>query len=444
MSLLDQLFLDTLRDMQWRSSGELAAYQARLLERLVRHAATQAPFYSDRLRNVFWGGDVAYGSFRPEAWSDVPILSRREAAAGSASLYARETPVAASASVDRVSTGASGVVLVHKLSAFSAIASICARNRMWEAHDVDLFTSCAQIAVAPDYEALPPFGAKLDNWNLTGRLHHGRLMDRCVSIANQWDWLKRLRPTYIFAPTDIVEGIVEAADGDSEGLTFGAIFTRGADVDQELRARASERFSCSIIDSYDLTEAGVLACECPAGGYHVQSEVALVEVLNPEGRHAAPGERGRVLATPLYQYAMPLIRYDTGDEAIVGEPCICGRAALKLTKIFGRKRRLFAFAGGEKISGTRLARAGQVLGALRVGLCQTGYRALEIVYEGGNESKENEAIALIASAFDIDGLVVGARRSEFAGRSYPDDAYVPMKNGDQPEAAAIAASAISS
>ena len=130
----------------------------------------------------------------------------------------------------------------------------------------------------------------------------------------------------------------------SDHSTFGAIFTRGSDVSDEMRARAAERFSCRVIDSYDLTEAGVIACECPAGGYHAQSEIAMVEVLNPEGRPAAPGERGRVVVTPLYQYAMPLIRYETGDEAITGEPCACGRAALKLTKIFGRKRRLFDFA----------------------------------------------------------------------------------------------------
>ena len=227
-------------------------------------------------------------------------------------------------------------------------------------------------------------------------------------------------------------------------MTFGAIFTRGADVSDETRARAAERFSCRVIDSYDLTEAGVIACECPAGGYHTQSEIAMVEVLNSEGRHAAPGERGRVVVTPLYQYAMPLVRYDTGDEAITGEPCACGRAALKLTKIFGRKRRLFDFAGGERISGTRLARSGEALGASRVRLHQTGPRTLELVYEGGDQSKESEVAALIAGAFAIDGLVVAARRAAFPERVYPDDAYVPLYAGVQPEAAAIAASAAAS
>lgn len=443
MSLLDQLFLDTLRGLQWRPAEELGAYEARLLERLARHAAIQAPFYADRLRALFWGGDSRDGAFRIEAWRDVPVLTRAVAAAGGVMLQARETPPAASASVDVASTGASGVVLHHKLSAFGAIASMCARNRMWEAHEVDLFTSCAQIAVVPHVDALPPFGVKLDNWNLTGRLDRGRLMDRCVAIDDQWDWLKRLRPAYLSAPTDVVEGLVETASNDEEKLTFGAVFTRGSDVSDEMRAQVAERFSCRVIDSYDLTEAGLLACECPAGGYHAQSEIALVEVLNSLGRRAAPGERGRIVATPLYQYATPLVRYDTGDEAIVGEPCACGRAALKLTRIFGRKRRLFAFADGERISGARLAQAGSILGASRVELRQTGPRALEIAYEGGDSAKENEAIALIGGAFQVQGLVVGARRATLSERAYPDDAYVALPEVGQPEAAAIAASATS-
>jgi phenylacetate-CoA ligase len=444
MSLLDQLFLDTLRDLQGRSASEIGAYQARLLERLARLAAIQAPFYADRLRPLFSGGDFRDGAFRVEAWRDTPVLTRAEAIAGGAALHARELPTAASASADVVSTGASGVVFAHKLSAFSAIASICARNRMWEAHDVDLFTSCAQTAVATHVDALPPFGVKLENWNLTGRLNRGRQMDRRVAIDDQWDWLKRLRAAYLSAPTDVVEGLVEAAFNDGEKLTFGAVFTRGSDVSDEMRAQVTERFSCRVIDSYDLTEAGLLACECPAGGYHAQSEIALVEVLNSQGRRAAPGERGRIVATPLYQYAMPLVRYDTGDEAIVGESCACGRAALKLTRIFGRKRRLFDFAGGERISGTRLARAGAILGASRVNLRQTGPRALEIAYDGGDPAKESEAIAVVAGAFEAQGLVVAARRAALPERAYPDDAYVALPEVAQPEAAAIAASATSS
>jgi phenylacetate-coenzyme A ligase PaaK-like adenylate-forming protein len=61
-----------------------------------------------------------------------------------------------------------------------------------------------------------------------------------------------------------------------------------------------------------------------------------VEVLDEEGRPCAPGETGRVVATSLNNFAMPLIRYETGDTAEVGAPCPCGRGLPVLTRIMGR------------------------------------------------------------------------------------------------------------
>jgi phenylacetate-CoA ligase len=45
-----------------------------------------------------------------------------------------------------------------------------------------------------------------------------------------------------------------------------------------------------------------------------------------------------VIATPLHNFAMPLIRYEIGDFAEVGQPCICGRGLPVLTRIIGRYR----------------------------------------------------------------------------------------------------------
>ena len=47
--------------------------------------------------------------------------------------------------------------------------------------------------------------------------------------------------------------------------------------------------------------------------------------------------QGRIIATSLANYAMPLIRYDTDDIGIVGaDPCPCGRPYPLLQEICGR------------------------------------------------------------------------------------------------------------
>ncbi|HXY57643.1 MAG TPA: hypothetical protein VEH76_03595 [Methylocystis sp.] len=426
MSLISQLFLDTLRRTERADAGALRDYQFSLLEQLARHAALQTTFYRERLRSLFVGENAHSGEFVPNAWREVPILDRAMAACAGPSLRALEIPLAASSFVDSVSTGAKGIALAHRISAFSTIASMCARNRMWEAHNVDLFTTCARIESSDELDARPPLGAKLGNWNMTGRLNRGRQMDRSVSLDMQWTWLKRLRPVYLESTPDVICGLLDLVDEDSDGLSLKGIFTRGGEVDEELQRRAADSFGCSLIDSYDLRETGSLACQCPQGAYHAQSEIALIEVLRRDGENARPGERGRIIATPFYQYATPLLRYDTGDEALVGEKCGCGRAGLTLTKIYGRRRRLFDFGEGRRVAGTRLAQIASTLQARRIELRQTEQRRIEILYCDGDASQEAEAINLVVKAFDVQGLLVTARAEALSERTYPEDPYVPL------------------
>lgn len=60
---------------------------------------------------------------------------------------------------------------------------------------------------------------------------------------------------------------------------------------------------------YSANEVGYIALQCPRTEvYHVLSEGALVEVLDEHGQACAPGAIGRVVVTPLHNFAMPLFR----------------------------------------------------------------------------------------------------------------------------------------
>ena len=56
----------------------------------------------------------------------------------------------------------------------------------------------------------------------------------------------------------------------------------------------------------------------------------------PDGSPCAPGEIGRVIVTDLHNFAMPLIRYELGDQAALGPPCACGRGLPVLKMVAGR------------------------------------------------------------------------------------------------------------
>lgn len=107
-----------------------------------------------------------------------------------------------------------------------------------------------------------------------------------------------------------------------------------------LRWRIEENCGCETFLHYGATESGLGgAVECFAhDGCHLRGSDLLVEIVDPEtGHQLADGESGEVVLTTLDREAMPLIRYRTGDIAILDRSrCICGGVTARLKAIRGR------------------------------------------------------------------------------------------------------------
>jgi phenylacetate-CoA ligase len=98
-------------------------------------------------------------------------------------------------------------------------------------------------------------------------------------------------------------------------------------------------YGCRIFSWYGHSENTVLAGECETShNYHVFPEYGFVEVLNDEGSAVSgEGEAGELVGTTLYNPVMPLIRYRTGDRAVLGpKTCTCRRNYRLLKETRGR------------------------------------------------------------------------------------------------------------
>lgn len=80
-------------------------------------------------------------------------------------------------------------------------------------------------------------------------------------------------------------------------------------------------FNCSFIDRYANEEVGLIAQQREYGGaYYVNKFGVYIEVVSPETlMPVREGEQGKVLVTDLYNDLIPIVRYDTGDLAIVDQ-----------------------------------------------------------------------------------------------------------------------------
>ena len=81
----------------------------------------------------------------------------------------------------------------------------------------------------------------------------------------------------------------------------------------------------------------------------MQSECAFIEVLRPDNTPCEPGEVGKVVASSLSNFATPMLRYENGDMAEVGESCPCGRGLHVLKRIIGRVRNMAVLPNGERL-----------------------------------------------------------------------------------------------
>jgi phenylacetate-CoA ligase len=97
-----------------------------------------------------------------------------------------------------------------------------------------------------------------------------------------------------------------------------------------------------VFDGYGLNDGGLSAFECSEhSGMHIDTERGLLQVVSDDGSIIDNGE-GSITATSLINYAMPLIRYSTGDVCeISNSTCACGRSTRLITEIKGRSVDVF-------------------------------------------------------------------------------------------------------
>lgn len=133
-----------------------------------------------------------------------------------------------------------------------------------------------------------------------------------------------------------------------------AIFTTSEKLYPPMRKEIKDVFRCDIFDSYGLNDGGISAYECSEhSGLHINTIRGILEVVDEDGNQIENGE-GRILATSLYNYSMPFIRYDTGDIGSIlpdNRICRCKREYRRLKEIVGRSVDILVTPEGKSIHG---------------------------------------------------------------------------------------------
>lgn len=150
---------------------------------------------------------------------------------------------------------------------------------------------------------------------------------------------------YVLAQTALELGITN--------IKFKYAVSWGDKLFAHYRDEIREAFGCEILDTYGCCEGAMMAAQCRENQYHLSINQCYIEVVDDEGQPVRAGQMGKVLATRLDNFAMPLIRYYVGDlielEADENQSCGCGRQSPILKRVIGRDTDIVTTRTGKRM-----------------------------------------------------------------------------------------------
>jgi phenylacetate-CoA ligase len=327
-------YLSTFVQREEYSPKEWRDYQTLQLRKLLAHAVKHVPYYRQTLGHKDKKG---FSNFDPEDLADLPLLEKEIIRAEPDIFVTDNTPSKKLHAYHTSGTTGTPVAILFTNDMHRRwSAAYEARVRGWAGLNNKM--TRAMIGgrlVVPTAEAEPPFW----RYNLAERqLYMSAFHISPKNAAHYVNALNKYKPDYLVGYASshffLARMII---DQGLHVISPKAILTSSEKLTDEMRNVLQQAYGCSVFDAYSGVEAACLASECEFHRLHISPDVGIVELLTESGESAKPGELGEIVATGLLNFDQPLIRYRTGDFAVLDEQkCPCGREMPVLKELVGR------------------------------------------------------------------------------------------------------------
>jgi len=218
-----------------------------------------------------------------------------------------------------------------------------------------------------------------------------------TGVEERHQFANLLKPGNVRFVEGFVTGLLEiSSELPEEVHGLRAVFTTGEMLYPQQRELLRNRLNAPVYTYYGSNEIGGIAFECEHGELHVTDEHILMETLN-DADDPVWEEPGRIVVTDLDNQAMPLIRYEIGDQGVLTrEPCACGRSHTRLLRLCGRGQEYLDNAKGDKLPITFFAGRFRNLADIgRVQLVQHDHMRIDVLFDGDGGQANSEAQWLV-------------------------------------------------
>lgn len=340
--------LPYLEKTQWLSARELLDLQWERLGTLLKHAYNNVPHYRESMKASGTDPDCLVRARSLEA---LPLLDRATISAQCERLRA------ANVSPDRFVPNGTGGSTGEPLRFFDDRQEAgWSDAAIWRSHrwfGVDVGDRCTYL-----------WGANFDVSRFQG--FRGRLRSRVLNLQMLPAWelsestalrfykmMGGFRPRLLLGYAGALYEWARLLGTGSDPIPgLAAVIASAETLEEEARAAIEKSFKVPVYNRYGGRDIHFVAQECrEREGLHVNSENVFVETIR-DGRPTAAGELGEMVITRLDNFAMPFIRYRSGDLGIMAKgSCRCGRSLPLIEKVEGRLQDAIVTADGRIISG---------------------------------------------------------------------------------------------
>ena len=338
-----------LGQSQWLHPSQIHAQQFSQLRILIDHARRTVPFYQSMLNELAVADALQLST---ELWQKIPLLSRTELQKVSTAIHSNAIPRDHGGTATIQTSGSTGMPVTMQTTSLAQFfwRAITLRDHLWHQRDF----SARLAAIRPEGNLQPGRGVERQGWGQATddifACGPSAVLSVRTPVDEQAVWLRQQNPVYFLSlPSNIAALAGHFLENGWQLPGLLEVRTYGELLDDSVRELCRQAWQVPVTDMYSAQEVGYIALQCPeAGNYHVQAENLLVEIVDEQGNPCLANEIGRVVLTPLHNFAMPLLRYAIGDYAAFGPACPCGRGLPVLEKIAGRQRNMLVLPDGSQ------------------------------------------------------------------------------------------------
>lgn len=332
---------------QWLSETRLEELQDVKLRKLIQHAYDNVPYYNKVMRErKLMSGDIK----SRQDLHKLPILTREDVKHNVNSLISKKC----SKRMLRHghTSGTTGSPLDFNYDIQTCVAHLAA---VWRQKYVGGMKYGDEIAtfqgrvIVPLDQKKPPFWRKnyINNQLFFSSFH----MDK-KNLPIYFDELEKQKIQFVEGYPSTLYILALYLLNKKTSCPVKAVFTSSETLFLNQREAIEKAFQCKVFDYYGMAERAVFASECTEhSGHHLNTDYGITEFLDSNDSPVGKGKMGKIVATSLFNYAMPFIRYQTNDScSLRNEVCPCGRGFPLMDDVATKNESIVTLPDGRLIS----------------------------------------------------------------------------------------------